>query len=301
VILLAGLSGAAVVGGLVLLVCWWFSDADAEPARPSRRARRLAAGFGADQADEGQARRKAKLGAAAVLAGALAWWGTGWPVAGLTAAVAVVGVPWLLDGIRTATARIERVEGLEEWIRRVADLVAAGGGLEQSLLRSAGLAPESVSEPVQRLVARLQARWRTEDALRAFADDLSDGASDLVVAALLLGNELRGPGLARVLTELAQTLAAEVATRRQVEADRAKPRANARWLVLITLGASAAAFVAGQYMAPYGTPIGQLMLLGIVSAIAGCLVWLRKIAQTQPDPRFLADTSGAKEPSAALV
>jgi len=216
-------------------------------------------------------------------------------VAGLTAAVAVVGVPWLLDGIGAASARIERVEGLEEWIRRVADLVAAGGGLEQSLLRSAGLAPHSIADPVQRLVSRLQARWRTEDALRAFADDLSDGASDLVVAALLLGNELRGPGLARVLTELAQTLAAEVATRRQVEADRAKPRANARWLVLITLGAAAAAFLAGQYMAPYETPFGQLVLLAIVSAIAGCLVWLRKIAQTQPDPRFLADTRDARK------
>jgi len=220
---------------------------------------------------------------------------TGQPVAGLATAAAVIGVPWLLAGLRTATDRIGRVEGLEEWVRRLGDLVAAGGGLEQSLIRSAGLAPQTISTQVQHLVARLRARWRTEDALRAFADDLADGAADLVVAALLLGNELRGPGLARVLSELAQTLGAEVSTRRQIEADRAKPRANARWLILITLAASGAAFIAGEYMAPYGSAVGQVMLLVIVSGIAGCLIWLRSMAQSRPDPRFLVDTRAGND------
>ena len=60
-------------------------------------------------------------------------------------------------------------------------------------------------------------------ALRAFADDLADPTGDLVVAALMLAADRRGRGLTRVLEGLAVTVEAEVALRRQVDADRATP------------------------------------------------------------------------------
>ena len=59
-----------------------------------------------------------------------------------------------------------------------------------------------------------------------------------------------GPGLARVLTELAHSLTEEVTMRRKVEADRAKPRANARWLLLITVAAAGLAALNGDYLPP---------------------------------------------------
>ena len=110
-----------------------------------------------------------------------------------------------------------------------------------------------------------------------------------MVAALLLGAELRGPGLARVLTELAGSLTDEVTMRRKVEADRAKPRANARWLLLITVAAAGLAALNGDYLAPYGTVLGQLVLAAIAGLIVACLLWMRRLTVPAPSARFLVD------------
>ena len=48
--------------------------------------------------------------------------------------------------------------------------------------------------------------------------------------------------------------------RRKVEAERAKPRATARAVTLITLGVVLVGALNGTYLAPYGTPLGQLVL-----------------------------------------
>ena len=104
------------------------------------------------------------------------WLASGWPVGGLLAGLAVIGVPWLLAQFSTGNAAVERLEALQEWVRRTSDVLAAGGGLEQTLIRSARTAPEPIAAEVATLAARLQARWPTSRALLAFADDLDDAA-----------------------------------------------------------------------------------------------------------------------------
>ena len=228
------------------------------------------------------------------MAAAVVWLVSGWPVGGVLAGLAVIGVPWLLAQFSAGNAAVERLEALQEWVRRTSDVLAAGGGLEQTLIRSARTAPEPIAADVATLAARLQARWPTSRALLAFADDLDDAAGDLVVAALLLGAELRGPGLARVLTELAGSLTEEVTMRRKVEADRAKPRANARWLLLITVAAAGLAALNGDYLAPYGTPVGQLVLAAIAALIVACLLWMRRLTAPVPSARFLVDADRSR-------
>ncbi|MGY1828996.1 type II secretion system F family protein [Geodermatophilus sp. SYSU D01180] len=280
--LLAGACGALVVGGLLLAA--HAVTAPAAPARPPRRRRRAAA----PGDPRGVRRRRVLWGTAAAVAAGV-WLASGWPVGGALAGGAVVGVPWLLAQFAGGTAAVERLEALQEWVRRGSDVLAAGGGLEQTLIRSARTAPAPIGAEVATLAARLQARWPTSRALLAFADDLDDAAGDLVVAALLLGAELRGPGLARVLTELAGSLTDEVTMRRKVEADRAKPRANARWLLLITVAAAGLAALNGDYLAPYGTVLGQLVLAAIAGLIVGCLLWMRRLTAPAPSARFLVD------------
>ena len=109
--------------------------------------------------------------------------------------------------------------------------------------------------------ARLRARWATEEALRAFADELDDATGDLVAANLILGARRRGAGLASVLEGLAESVAADVRARRQVEADRAKPRATARWVTLISVSVLVVLALSGDYVEPYGTPLGQVLLV----------------------------------------
>ena len=120
--------------------------------------------------------------------------------------------------------------------------------------------------------------WATEDALRAFADDLDDATGDLVAANLILGARRRGAGLASVLEGLAESVAADVRARREIEADRAKPRATARWVTIITIGVLAVLALTGDYVAPYGTPFGQVILVVLLSLYVATLVWMRRMA-----------------------
>ena len=295
-VLLAGVCGALLVGGL-LLAGYGVVPTEA-PARPavSRRSRRWRTVLPGAVPATGRQRLQYVTAAAAAVT---VWLVSGWPVGAAIAGLAVVGIPWLLRQFSAGNAQIERLEALQEWVRRTSDVIAAGGGLEQTLIRSARTAPEPIRVQVHTLTARLQARWPTSRALLAFADDLDDAAGDLVVAALLLGAELRGPGLARVLTELARSLSEDVTMRRKIEADRAKPRANARWLLLITFGASAVAAMNGTYIAPYGTAVGQLVLAAIAGMIVGCLLWMRKLTRPAPTPRFLVDTAHKGRPALA--
>jgi Flp pilus assembly protein TadB len=220
----------------------------------------------------------------------ISWVVTGWPVAAVIVAVAVLGLPPLLLTSRTAARAIERVEAVEEWTRRLADILTVGVGLEQAIVTSVRTVPPPIADEVGALAARLTARVPTEDALRQFADDLDDATADLVVAALVLGQRRRGPGVARTLTAAADSVAEEVASRRRIEADRAKPRATARAVTLITLSVGAVGMLNQQYVAPYGTPLGQVVLLAVTTAFVGCLWWMRSLTLSPPQPRLITRT-----------
>jgi len=126
--------------------------------------------------------------------------------------------------------------------------------------------------------------------------DLGPGESHKVKIELLapasagtwtLGARRRGPGLARVMAAVADSVAEEVAMRRKVEAERAKPRATARAVTLITLGVVAIGALNGTYLAPYRTTLGQLVLAAITLGFVGALAWMRALTLTKPEPRFL--------------
>src|SRR3546814_18465737 len=125
---------------------------------------------------------------------------------------------------------------MEEWTRSLAGVLTVGIGLEQALVTTERSTTSAIRPEVQRLVARLRSRWNTEEAIRAFADELDDATGDLVAANLILAARRRGAGLAQVLESLAESVAADVRARRQIEADRAKPRAPARWVTIISAG-----------------------------------------------------------------
>ena len=277
--LLAALAGALVAGGLLLLVVGLRPRPEAAKEPEPRPAR---TGWWSAM----PARRRWG-GLAALVAGVVVGLLTGWVVLIVLLPAAVLGLPVLLAS-STETGRIARLDGISEWTRNLSGVLTAGQGLEQALMASLRSTPEPVRPQVAGLVARLRARWPTEAALRAFADDIDDATGDLVAAALILGSRKRGPGLAAVLTGLAESTAAEVRARRQIEADRAKPRATARWVTIIATGALAVLALSGQFLAPYGTPLGQSILLVLLACYAATLAWMRHMAATPAPARFLA-------------
>src|SRR5680860_352702 len=280
--LIPGLGGALVVGGLIGVAMGLRRSPERPPA-PTRMRLPLAARLG------GTSPRTRVLLLAGVSVGLFTALLTGWFVAALLVPAVVVGLPILLSA-PPAGSKIARVEAMEEWTRSLSGVLTAGVGLEQALIATLRSTPDAIRPEVTHLVARLRARWGTEAALRAFADEVNDATGDLVAANLILGARRRGAGLATVLEALAESVAADVRARRQVEADRAKPRATARWVTIITAAVLVLLALNGSYIAPYGTGFGQVILLTLLGAYAGVLIWMRSMAKGQKPVRFVGTT-----------
>ncbi|MEU9148076.1 type II secretion system F family protein [Streptomyces sp. NPDC048349] len=290
---LAGLALASGLVGLVLGIVGTTAPKGPALAARLRAGRRLAG------RDERMARRtRLAVGA---LAGVLLWLVTGVFVAGALVLLAVIGVPWLLSPMKSAAARIGKLEALGDWTQRLANVLRLGRGLDEALQISRKGCPEDIAGEVGDLVDRLHVGWRPTDALRLFGDALGDVTADKVVAALVLSAADRGPGLAQALDDLAESVHEEVGRRRAIEADRAKPRTTMRWMTIITLGVAGAGLLIPSYTAPYGTLLGQLVLAALSAGFVGVLALMRQIADHKPVPRFLiADPRSAVAPAAAL-
>ncbi|MEU3855430.1 type II secretion system F family protein [Streptomyces sp. NPDC029554] len=285
------LSGMAVVGGALGVIAGVVGTAGPRRAPVWQRWRAL--GGGGEWSAEARMRRRT-LAAAAVVVFAGVWLASGNFVGGALLGAAVIGVPWLITPARVAAGRIGQLEALSEWTQRLAGLLRLGMGLEQAMISSRKGAPDALAEQITSLADRLRLGWRPEEALRAFADELDDVTADKVTAALILSVNDRGPGLAQALEDLAGTVREEVAKKRGIEADRAKPRTTVRWMTFITVGVVAAGFFVPSYTAPYSTLLGQLVLAFLTAGFIATLALMRQLGAFRRIPRFLiADARSA--------
>lgn len=284
--LLGALCGVLIVGGVFVFLAGLRAAPDPAPGTPGRtrkgpsRLRRVL-GLTPQTTPVGRAYRFAS-----VVAGFVAWLFTGWVVLVLIVPAALLFLPGLIRP-RTNEAVIKRVEALEEWLRNLQGLITVGMGIEAALQASAASSPLPIRKEVSALAANLRSGWSSEDALRTFGDDLDSTTADLIVLALILAVRQRGSGLALVLDGLAHSVAQDVRMQRLVEADRAKPRQQARLITLITLAAFLGAFALPMYAKAYSTPLGQMVLLLLVGMYAGALVWMRSMTISKPMPRLL--------------
>jgi tight adherence protein B len=234
--------------------------------------------------------------AVAAIAGLVALLLTRWVAIGVGVAGAVVLVPSLLAK-SDAQHQIARLEALGSWTRRLGDLLASGAAssLDSALVKSAAVAPAAITSEVGALAARIGPQG-SRAALMAFAKEMADPVSDEVVMSLILQQRHGGRGLAAVLADLAAHVEDQIRMRREVEADRAKPRSNVRTIVLLTLGLSGGLILFDRtYLAPYGTVTGQLALAGVVAIFAAALLWLRRMIRQLPGERLLVDADFAEQ------
>lgn len=285
--LVPAVCGALVVAGLIGMV-YALRPAPPKPPGPARGV----APFGqlSSRLDQMKPRTR-KLIAAGTATGLLVALVTGWVIAIVLVPAAIIGIPVLLSA-PPAAASIEKLEALEEWTRSLAGKLTAGQSLRSALIKSLQSVPAPIATEVGLLVSRL---WNssgtdvtTEDVLRAFAEDINDSTGDVVASQLILAASGRGQaGLAKALDALAETVAADVRARRQIEADQAKPRTTARTVTAITLGVLGLLAFTGDYIEPYGTPLGQGILTILLAAYVATLLMMRRMAVAKPLPRFL--------------
>jgi tight adherence protein B len=170
--LISGVGGALVVAGLIGVAAGLRKSPEKAPA-PARSRLPVAARLG------GASPRTRVLLLVGVGVGLLIGLLSGWLVAVLLVPAVVVGLPVLLSAPPSGS-KIERLEAMEEWTRSLSGVLTVGVGLEQALVATLRSTPDAIRPEVTALVARLRARWGTEEALRAFADELGDATGDLV-------------------------------------------------------------------------------------------------------------------------
>ena len=223
---------------------------------------------------------------------------TGWPVGGIAAGCAAFFLPAFFTVGRQMERRIERLEALEEWVRRLADSMAVGSAPVATIVRSAARAPEAIRPEVSELAQRLgTARWDRSVALRQFADRIDDSLGDVIALALEIAVSARAservPG---VLRQMADAAAEEVKARRQIEVERAAPRNEARILVLFNVAVMVVVAVFTDYTAPYATPLGQAFLAILMLVLTGCIWLLRKYSLGEATPRILVGCRHRQRP-----
>jgi tight adherence protein B len=222
---------------------------------------------------------------------------TGWPVAGIAVAAAVVFVPSVLGGASESKALIARSEALADWTRRLAEFISSGaaGSTRDALQQSSKSVPNAIAGEVRRLVSRMGPQG-TESALRRFAAEVNDPAADKIAGVLILRERTGGPGLADVLTALASDLDDRARMIREVEAERAKPRSNMRTIVVVTgfLIAGMMLF-ARTFLSGYSSVFGQVMLVVVSGVFAVALRWMHNLSSPPRQPRVLVDPSPVGE------
>ncbi|MFE4258254.1 type II secretion system F family protein [Streptomyces sp. NPDC056883] len=225
------------------------------------------------------------MAAAVVTLGVWAW--TGWPVHGLLAGAAVIGLPFLLNPGTAAEQRIERLEAIGQWLNGLAGIHTAGISLTQTIRSSARNAPGPIAPQVRLLSERLRSGMDAKLAFAGFADELADGVADHVVLLFQSHAVYKGPGLSHALEALAVTIHQQAADARDIESDRAKVRKSSRIVSVVICVVFIGCMLNSAWSAWYQSPLGQVALAILGGLFAWTLSWLRRAARTKPDPRLL--------------
>lgn len=280
----AALFGALLAGGVVATVLALRGSTAPPRARRPRALRRQLHTLVNPGGDAASRRARRYLLALLALVAVLAV--STMPVLAVAAGLAVAFGPTVLPKPSATTAPIERLEALGEWTRRLAELLSSGGALQTVIPESVRTCPRVLRPSVEHLAERIHGRIPLPLALRLWADELADRDVDLV-ATTLITNAHRGAGFVPTLTSLASTVESMVRRRRDMEADRAKPRQSARLIAGIYGAVILIGSLASDYTAPYRTPAGQLVLAVILAGFFGCLLLMRTITTTPVAPRLL--------------
>jgi hypothetical protein len=286
---LAGvICGAGTGLGLLLLI---LGARHQSPAAPRPALRWTPAGAVVAFSEGRTPVRVAGVLAAAAFAGVI----TRWPVAAIAAGLAAWAVPAARHGsARQRTQQIARLEGLATWTESLAATLSAAAGLEQAIAATARTPPPALAGPLAGLGAALEGGVRLPVALRAFAADMDDPATDTVVAALLLASTQGGASLREPLRLLAAATRDDVTARRLAETGRARVLTDTRLVLAV-----AAAMITGLivfnrgFLTPYDTLTGQLVLAVVMSIAAAAVAGLRRLGRHQEPSRVIALTPPA--------
>lgn len=277
----AALCGAVVGLGLLLVVL----GLRGTPPREARVARTTPEWMG------DRVLLRASLAAGGLV---IVWLITSWPAGGAIAAVGGAAAPSLVGARARRNAAVAKIEAIAAWAEQLRDVMAAAAGIQEAIVATGPLAPAPIREEVRRLVERISTRReRLRPALERFADELAHPLGDMVVTSLLLASERQGR-LGDLLSEVARSARQTATMRLRVEAARARTYVTTRLIVGITvLIATWLLAFRREYLAPFDTAGGQVMLVVIGAVFLSSGSIMRRMAEPNEPARLLGAEGAA--------
>lgn len=215
------------------------------------------------------------------------WAVTGWTLAaGTIAGVATMGSIALG---RHGNRRDERalVDALAVWTEQLRDMLAGSNGLEQTITATAVHAPAVLREPLERLVASMSYSSMTQG-LHRFARDIDHPTADFVVAALATAATRQVRELGALLGHLAACARDEARMHTRIWVGRSRTRSAVR-IIAVVVGVFVVGLVvfSPDYLAPYRSAEGQLVLSAVVIIFFGALLMMQRLAMVVVPDRFI--------------
>lgn len=217
-------------------------------------------------------------------------------------ALSVGAIAWFVPTLwsdQGTSARLNKLRGLASWARVVADRLSSGAAvtLEQAIAQACQEPPDAIAGPAKKLGARVSSQasaWGTENALRAFADDLDDHHCDRVVGALILRHRSGGKGLKGVMASLVESVDRTVSREDELLSDNNSARNDARIIAsLVLVMIIVMMIMQGSPMQTYATPTGQLYLLPPAALIMLGLWRMKVLSRPETPPRILTPQEDA--------
>jgi hypothetical protein len=225
-------------------------------------------------------------------AGILIWVSTGWPVGTAVAFLFGAAAPSLIGAKARRAIQMARLEALAEWTEMLRSVLASAAGVEEAIRTTAAVAPSPIRPEVQRLALLLE-RERLVPALGVFAEEMDHAVADRIVVALQMAATRQTGRLREQLSAMARDTRMEVGRRQRVEAERASEFTLARNIVLLVAFMLVFFVVTRpEYMEPFGTALGQLMLLGVGVLLGATLFVLLRMARVV-EPRRILRVAGS--------
>ena len=224
-----------------------------------------------------------------------AWYVTGW-----FAAAVVAGMSgWMIPLMTAAPARRQRmtdeIEAYSQWTEQVRDLVSASGSLFEAVGLSADNAPELIRPTVQKMADMVRTVGLTQ-ALDWFAEESGSPYADRLV----LGMKIAWDSGARVTESFentARAMRAEVEMRRRNEVANKRGWTQVVSMLVVTMLSVLFMFVFNRgYFDPFGSLVGQTVLLATGGLIYGNVFWVLKLSEAGLPIRLLHTDGAASVP-----
>ncbi|MXW60240.1 MAG: type II secretion system F family protein [Acidimicrobiales bacterium] len=222
----------------------------------------------------------------AVVLGWGAWISTGWLVAGLLGAASGITAPLLVAAPRRRRAAVDEIEAYSQWTEQLRDLVQASGSLLEAVVLSAANAPPKLRPHVEQL-ATLAQSIGLKPALNWFAAHMESPYADQLVLGLSIAWE-SGARVSDTFDATARAMRNEVQMRRTIEVGNARVWSQVMAILGITVVSVVLMFVFNRgFFDPFGTLLGQVVLLVIGLLIFGCVFWVLGLSRSGSAVRLL--------------